>query len=134
MKYVRKVSPDRTKIKLSINNEWVDIHDDRYKYYQIKKTKTKIQLKEISIDDLNSDCDKSFDVNTIGENKLLVIKTFNDDRYFVSTDRDAEKIYAKHEDDGYENISADEVSAIYIVDTSDINYIIQMAKIIQLRD
>lgn len=128
---VLKVSPDRTKIKLSINNEWVDIHDDRYKYYQIKKTKTKIQLKEISIDDLNSDCDKSFDVNAIGENKLLVVKPFNDDRYFVSMDRDAEKIYAKHVDDGGITISADEVSAIYIVDTSDGEHLIQMAKIMQ---
>jgi hypothetical protein len=119
---------------LNINNEWIDIHDNRYKYYQIKRTKSKVQLKEINIDDLKSDYDKSFDVNTIGENKLLVVRTFDDDKYFVSMDRDAEKIYSKDEDGNYRNILADEVSEIYIVDTSDIDNLIQMAKIIQLND
>ena len=130
----RKVSPDRTKINLNINNEWIDIHDNRYKYYQIKRTKYKVQLKEINIDDLKSDYDKSFDVNVIGENKLLVVRTFDDDKYFVSMDRDAEKIYSKDEDGNCRNILADEVSEIYIVDTSDIDNLIQMAKIIQLND
>lgn len=46
----------------------------------------------------------------------------------------AEKIYAKNEDAGCIYISADEVSAIYIVDTSDIDNLYQMAKIIQLNE
>lgn len=129
----RKVSSDRTKIKLRINNEWIDIHNDRYKYYQMKKTKSKVQLKEINIDDLKSDCAKSFDVNAIGENKLLVVRTSNDDKYFVSINQDAEKIYAKHED-CCRNILPDEVSAIYIVDISDSDYLLQMARIMQLDD
>lgn len=130
----RKVSPDRTRIQLSNNNDWIDIHDDRYKYYQMKKTKTKVQLKEINIDDLKSDCNKSFDVNAISGDKMLVVKTFNDDKYYVSINEDAEKIYAKNEDAGCINISADEVSAVYIVDTSDIDNLYQMAKIIQLNE
>lgn len=130
----RKASPDRTRVQLSNNNDWIDIHDDRYKYYQLRKTKTRVQLKEISIDDLKSDCNKSFDLNAIGENKMLVVKTFNDDKYFVSVSQDAEKIYAKHEDGGYRDILADEVSAVYIVDTSDIDDLIQIAKIMLLKE
>lgn len=130
----QKVSPDRTKIKLNINDEWIDIHNNGYKYYQLRRTKAKVQLKEINIDDLKSDCTKSFDFNTIGEDKLLVVKTFNDDKYFVSVDRDAEKICGKGEDGNHRNILADEVSAIYIVDISDIGHLIQMAKILQLND
>lgn len=130
----QKVSPDRTKINLNINDEWIDIHDNGYKYYQMKRTKSKVQLKEISIDDLKSDHDKSFDINAIGEYKLLVLRTFDDDKYFVSRDRDVEKIYSKDEDGGHRNILADEVSEIYIVDASNIDDIIQIAKIIQLND
>lgn len=130
----RKVSPDRTRIQLSNNNDWIDISDDRFKFYQMKKSKTKIQLKEINIADLKSDCNKSFDVNVIGEDKMLVVRTFNDDKYYVSINEDAEKIYAKNEDAGCIYISADEVSAIYIVDTSDIDNLYQMAKMIQLNE
>lgn len=130
----RKVSPDRTKVQLSNNNDWIDIHDDKFKFYQIKKTKTKVQLKEINIDDLKSDCNKSFDVNSIIGDKMLVVKTFNDDKYYVSNNVNAEKIYAKNEDVGCRYISADEVSAIYIVDTSDIDNLYQTAKIIQLNE
>ena len=130
----RKVSPDRTRIQLSNNNDWIDISDDRFKFYQMKKSKTKIQLKEINIADLKSDCKKSFDVNAIGEDKMLVVRTFNDDKYYVSINEDAEKIYAKNEDAGCIYISADEVSAIYIVDTSDIDNLYQMAKMIQLNE
>lgn len=130
----RKVSPDRTRIQLSINNDWIDINDDRYKYYQMRKTKTKVQLKEINIADLKSDCKKSFDVNVIGTDKMLVVRTLNDDKYYVSMCQDAEKIDAKHEDGERRDISADEVSAVYIVDTSDIDNLYQMAKIIQLNE
>lgn len=124
-----KMSADRTRIKLHLNNEWIDIHNDMYKYYQIKRTKSKVHLKEININDLKSDCKKSFDVNAIGENKLIVVKTFDDDKYFVSVDRDAEKMYTKDEDGTFRNISADEVSDIYVVDASDIDHLIQIAKI-----
>lgn len=130
----RKVSPDRTRVQLSNNNDWIDIHDDRYKYYQLKKTKTKLQLKEINIVDLKSDYNKSFDVNVISGNEMLVVKTFDDDKYYVSINEDAEKIYAKNEDVGCRNISADEVSAVYIVDTSDIDNLYQIAKITQLNE
>lgn len=130
----RKVSPGRTKVQLSNNNDWIDIHDDKFKFYQIKKTKTKVQLKEINIDDLKSDCNKSFDVNSIIGDKMLVVKTFNDDKYYVSNNVNAEKIYAENEDVGCRYISADEVSAIYIVDTSDIDNLYQTAKIIQLNE
>lgn len=92
------MSPDRTRVQLSNNNDWIDISDDRYKYYQMKKTKTKVQLKEINIADLKSDCNKSFDVSIISGNKMLVVRTFNDDKYYVSINEDAEKIYAKNED------------------------------------
>ena len=125
----RDISPDRT--MLDINYTWVDIHDDRYKYYQLKKTKSKVQLKAINIDDLKSDYKKSFDFNGVGEKDLLVIKTFDDDKYFVSNDRDAEKIYSKNEDGKFRNISADEVSVIYVVDMSNMNDLIQTAQIIQ---
>ncbi|MBR5296357.1 MAG: hypothetical protein IKU29_00600 [Parabacteroides sp.] len=126
----RDISPDRT--KLDINYTWTDIHADRYKYYQIKKTKSKVHLKAINIDDLKSDYKKSFDFNGIGEKDLLVIKTFNDDKYFVSNDRDAEKISAKNEDGKYRIISADEVSAIYVVDMPNMDDLIQTARIIQI--
>lgn len=126
----RDISPDRT--RLNIDYTWVDIHDDRYKYYQIKKTKSKVHLKAINIDDLKSDYKKSFDFNGVGEKDLLVIKTFDDDKYFVSNDRDAEKIYSNNEDRKYRSISADEVSAIYVVDMPNMDDLIQLAKIIQI--
>jgi len=126
----RDVSPDRT--KLDINYTWVDIHANRYKYYQLKKTKSKVQLKAINIDDLKSDYKKSFDFNGVDKNDLLVIKTFDDDKYFVSNDRDAEKIYSKNEDGKCRYISADEVSAIYVVDIPNMDDLIQTAKIIQI--
>lgn len=129
-----RMSFDRTKVQLSNNNDWIDINDNRYKYYQMKKTKTKVRLKEINIVDLKSDCNKSFDVNVIGEDKMLVVRTFNDDKYYVSMCQDAEKIDVKHEDGERRNISADEVSAVYIVDTSDIDNLYQIAKIAQLNE
>lgn len=126
------ISPDRTKLKLDIDCTLVDIHASRYKYYQLKKTKSKVQLKAINIDDLKSDYKKSFDFNGVGKNDLLVIRTFNDDKYFVSVDRDAEKIYSKNEDGKCRYISADEVSAIYVVDIPNMDDLIQLAKILQI--
>lgn len=127
----RKVSPDRTKVQLSDNNDWIDIHDDKYKFYQIKKTKTKVQLKEININDLKSDCNKSFDVNSIIGDKMLVVKTFNDDKYYVSNNANAEKIYAENEHVGCRYITPDEVSAIYIVDVPDMDDLFRIAKNIE---
>lgn len=129
----RDVSPDRTKIKLQYNDEWIDIHDEKYKYYQIKKTKSKLHLKEINIDDLKSDYNKSFDADVLGNAGMIVFRTTADNTYFVSRNGvDAEKMHAETDENRGEYISADDVSAVYIVDDSVIYDILSIAKLLTM--
>lgn len=121
-----------TKIRIENHSKWIDTTDPldlkKYKFYRFNKTKTKLTLKEIEISDLYTDIDKSLDLNAIGENKMMVFRIKNDDKYYISTgDTSAESFhgwdYEAYKEQKYPIITTpDQLTELYVINSDEIFY------------
>lgn len=128
----REVNSYGTKIRIENHDKWIDTTDPedlkKYKFYRFNKTKTKLTLKEIEISDLYTDIDKSLDLNAIGENKMIVFRIKDDDKYYISTDyTTAESIhgwdYKAYKEQTYPIITTpDQLTELYVINSGEILY------------